>query len=90
MKTMHRERLEEIARRLENATSGPWAYTNSSVVLSVASLPYREIANCREANGRGSDLTIGAMRNAVFIAHAREDMAEMLRYIAHLEAMRDA
>jgi len=71
--------LEEIAKRAEAATPGPWLPSVSSEGGQSALGPHHEWDEAQDAMEK-------AENDAIFIAHARTDIPKLLAHIAELEA----
>ena len=72
------ERLREIRERAEKATLGPW-YVGEKITWMVRSSAFGNIAHCDLQGGPGNEA------DAVFIAHAREDIPYLLERLETLE-----
>lgn len=77
---MNNERLKEISARCEAATEGPWLRReNVEDMLTVF------VSNTRIAETSRCNLLVNQMlRNADFIAHARQDLPDCLAEIERL------
>lgn len=78
-----REELREIRERSQAATPGPWTAVHHpecpEASWSVMAVPDRVKASY---NGVA---IVGLGANAIFVAHAREDVPRLLRHVAALE-----
>jgi hypothetical protein len=91
------ERLAEIEARRNAATPGPWEQVNKSVRVMGTATTYAPnayeggICNCLGAQRLYRDKVIDdrAMANAAFIAHAPDDVADLLAEVRRLREMLD-
>jgi hypothetical protein len=86
------ERLAEIRARLENATPGPWEWEGTDGSLSLLKagedrmvLAVSRCDSCWKSQGR---CWHPVDEDAVFIAHAPEDLAALLAEVDRLRAER--
>lgn len=81
------DRLDEIRKRLEAATPGPWFYRNAGVRKKCKKAEIK-LADCPVAF-RGPDIEEhkGGYNDAEFIAHAPEDIAYLLAEVERLNAL---
>lgn len=82
-----KKRLEEMRARLEATTPGPW---KSMVNVYIAGAE-PVVDNTAVSNEHGDELLVDtwgerAEANAIFIAHAPDDMAYLLDHVERLEA----
>jgi hypothetical protein len=88
---MTAERLAEIKRRCEAATQGSWtkkdnnAYQASCLIFASDGNQIAQVANWQNAG-----FNIDADKNAEFIAHARQDIPDLLDEIERLTRERNA
>lgn len=84
---MTQEQIQQIQARADAATEGPWKVVDKgNTVKSVAVTTFAGAWRPQEMICPNmSPKTV----NAGFIAHARQDIPELLSYIAELEAERD-
>lgn len=95
---MNDERLDQIRRRLEAATPGPWYVRDRAQVSDVPDARIVEVFTLREADARICEVGSYSRRDgranracladADFIAHAPGDIAFLLERIERLEAAR--
>ncbi|WP_324271507.1 hypothetical protein U7118_07460 [Bacillus subtilis] len=82
--TITKEKLEEIRKRAEAATEGPWKFCgNKWGDLAVYSPSIRAGMN---NGGEIAELEGALLTDADFIANARQDIPALLDHIAELEA----
>lgn len=76
--------LTAIETRAENAMPGPWtvkgSYEDGATVMEPSGFPLPGCMNC------GENDAIYEIGDAEFIAHARQDIPELLAHIRELEA----
>jgi len=72
-------RIDDIRRRVEAATPGPWeASVGRTVKVHLPGAPGSAIAECRKHENAYWGMNFPAGSNAEFIAHAREDVPWLL------------
>jgi len=79
---MKRPDLEAIRKRCEAATPEPWA-----AVRCGEDAPAGVVQRLEEGDNDIFELVDGEDADCEFAAHARQDIPEMLAYIAELEAL---
>ncbi len=88
--------LLEIEARCQSATQGPWSCPSATtgsrfIVIGVdKDLPYTIVAHTRWSNSPLVPEEGKAERNALFIAHAREDILRLISEVRRLRRERQA
>lgn len=81
------ERLEAIRQRAEKATAGPWTCTDSSVESKYAKSYWwggEDNEVCSLSDGGEYIENLNAEADAKFIAHARQDIPDLLAEVERL------
>jgi hypothetical protein len=84
---MNDKQLQEIEKRCNAATPGPWvSYVEGRDHVSGSNFI---MTGTKEARGEDIELTGATVADQDFIAHARQDIPQLLEEIQRLKKMQD-